>query len=169
MSSFKLWEIPQAIDDALENLIDPETGEMLSEDETMKICEALEFERDKKIEYLCKLEKNYTAEIEALKTQKQVFDARIKARNASVERIKNYIRFVLKDEKWSAEDASVKVSYRQTNNVVNITNLEAIPTEYFKTPHTEGNLNKTAIKEKLMDGQEIAGCELITKTSTIIK
>lgn len=169
MSSFKVWEIPQAIDDALENLINPETGEMLSEDEVLAICEKLEGERDEKVEYFCKLIANYTAEIEALKNQKKRFDSRIKARSNSVEYLKDYIRLLLRGEKWTAEDASVAVSYRNTKNVVQIVNLDAIPEEYFKTPHTESNLNKTAIKESLLNGSNVAGCMLVDKVSTIIK
>lgn len=169
MSSFKVWQIPQAIDDALENLIDPETGEMLSEEEVLAICEKLEGERDEKVEYFCKLIANYTAEVDALKNQKKKFDSRIKTRSNSIDYLKDYVRLLLNGEKWVAEDASVSVSYRNTKNVVEIVNLDAVPDEYFKTPHTESNLNKTAIKESLLNGSNVAGCTLVDKVSTIIK
>lgn len=165
----KLLDIPQAIDDAIDFMIDPETGEIKTEEETLAICEALEGERLEKIEWLAKRVINSAAELDALKEHKRTIDARIKARNAEIERLKRFIGIVLKGEKFKATDGTVSVSYRTTKDTVKIDNLDAIPAEFFKTPHTESNLAKTAIKEAIQSGAAVPGAHLEDSTSTIVK
>lgn len=167
--SFKLFEIPEQIELIGENLVDPETGEMLTEEEARAMIDSLEEEKDKKVEYLCKLIKNYKAEADALKTQKQSFDARQKAAERKAESIKNYLKFALKGEKWKAEDASVSISYRNTKDTVKIDDLDSIDEMYFKCPHTESNLSKTMIKEALKNGDKVVGAHLEDSVSIIIK
>ena len=170
MSSFKLWEIPQAIEDVTDYLVDPETGEVLSDEEARELIDKLEIEKDNKVEYLAKLVKNYNAEVDALKAQKKVFDERIKSATKKADRIKDYIKFSLQGEKWKAEDASISVSYRTTKDVVNVTNLDNIPVEYYKpVAHYEINLDKTRIKKELKEGITIEGVELEDRQSVIIK
>ena len=66
----KLLEIPAAIDAAIDFFVDPETGEIKSEEETLAICEALEGERLGKIDWLAKRVVNSAAELEALQDHK---------------------------------------------------------------------------------------------------
>lgn len=170
MSSFKLWEIPQAIDDVAEYLVDPETGEMLTEEEARELLDKLEIEKDNKVEYLAKLVKNYTAEANALREQKKVFDARIKSAERRADSIKNYLKFALQGEKWKAEDASISVSYRNTKDVVKVISLDGVPDEWYKPyDYCEKNLDKTKIKKALKEGETIAGIELEDRQSVIIK
>lgn len=169
MSNFRLLEVPQAIEDAIDNMIDPETGEILSEDEVLKICEELEGERIKKIEWLAKMVVNKNAEIDALSNHKRDIDKRLKAAKSSVESLKTFIRLALQGEKYKAEDGSVSISYRNTKDVVLVDELTAIPDMYFKTPHTESNLNKTLIKEAISMGSLVPGAHLEDTVSTIIK
>lgn len=167
MSDFKLLEIDQAIEDAIDNFVDPETGELLSEEETLKLIEALEYEKLEKIKYLSRLVVNKTAELEALKEHKRQIDKRMKSTSGSIERLKSFIKVALKGEKF--KDETVSVSYRNNRDVTTIDMIEAIPDEYFKTPHTESNLNKTAIKEAIQNGQLVPGCHLEDTVSVIIK
>lgn len=169
MSSCKLWEIPYALDNIVEMLVDPETGEILSDEEAYKLLSEYIDEADRKTEYIAKECKNIAIEIEAIKEQKKIFDQRMKACNNRLNSLKGYIDFALQGEKWKADDGSIAISYRNTKNVVNVTDIEAIDNKYFKTPHTENNLNKTLIKEDILEGKAVAGAELIDKKSVIIK
>lgn len=165
----KLLEIPQAIDDAIENFVDPETGEILSEEETLAICEKLEGERLEVIEWLCKKAINEDAELEALQEHKRKIDARIKAKENSIKRLKKFIGISLEGEKFKSSDALVSVMYRTTKNTVKIDSIESIDDKWFKKPHTENNLAKTAIKEAILNGEQVAGAHLEDSTSVIIK
>lgn len=169
MAAFKLFEIDEQIEIIAEMLVDPETGEILSEQEAQELIDKYQMQKDKKIEYLCKLIKNYKAEADALKIQKQEFEKRQKAAEKKAESIKNYIRYVLNGEKWKAEDASVSVSYRTTKDIVKVDNIEVIPDDYFKKPHDETHLMKTVVKDMLSSGTEIAGVHLEDSVSVIIK
>ena len=130
---------------------------------------AAQMQKDKKIEYLCKLIKNYSAEADALKAQKQAFEKRQKAAENKAKSIKNYIRYILNGEKWKAEDASVSVTYRTTKDTVKIDDIEAIPDDYFRKPHDENHLMKTSIKEQLVNGSNVPGVHLEESVSVIIK
>ena len=167
--SFTVFEIDDRIEVITEMLVDPETGEILSEEQARLLIDEFQMQKDKKIEYLCKLIKNYSAEAEALKAQKQAFEKRQKAAENKAKSIKNYIRYVLNGEKWKAEDASVSVSYRTTKDIVKVDNIEAIPDDYFKKPHDETHLMKTVVKDMLSSGTEIAGVHLEESVSVIIK
>lgn len=164
-----LLEIPKAIDDAIDFFIDPETGEIKSEEETLAICEQLEGERLGKIGWLAKRVVNSAAELEALQDHKRTIDARIKAKKNEIERLKRFIGLALNYEKYTTEDGLVKISYRTTKDSVKLDNLDEIPIEYFKTPRTESNVSKTAIKEMIQAGEIVPGAHLEDSISTIIK
>lgn len=165
----KLLEIPAAIDAAIDFFVDPETGEIKSEEETLAICEALEGERLGKIDWLAKRVVNSAAELEALQDHKRTIDARIKAKKNEIERLKRFIGMALQGEKRTTEDGLVKISYRTTKDSVKLDDLEMIPIEFFKTPRTESNVSKTEIKEKIQAGEIVPGAHLEDKTSVIIK
>jgi len=169
MSSFKLLEVPKAIEDAIDNFVDPETGEILSEEETLKLCEELEAEKIQKVEWLSKMVINLGAEIDALSNHKRDIDKRLKSAKAKEERLKKFIGMVLEYEKYKSEDGQVSISYRKNSNTTKIDLIDAIPDEYFKTPHVESNLNKTAIKDALMNGMAVPGAHLEDTVSVIIK
>lgn len=167
--AFRLFEIPEAIEMLEENLLDIETGEILSQDEANKMIAELQLEADKKTEWIAKEILNLKAEAEALKEQKKKFESRQRAAERKAESLKNYLKFALNGEKWKAEDSSVSVSYRASKNVVNVTDIDSIEDRFFKTPHTESNLNKTMLKEAILNGEQIWGAKLEDKTSVIIK
>ncbi len=169
MSNLRLFEIDAAIAAVSDMMVDPETGEILDAEEVVAKLDELEMDKERKIEYITKEIKNLKAEAEIVKAQKSAFDKRLKATNNKVSYLENYLQLSLGGEKWKAKDGSVSISYRNTKNVVNITDLTSIPEEYFKTPHTESNINKTQLKDDILNGKSVAGAELINKTSLIIK
>lgn len=169
MAAFKLFEINEQIEIIADMLVDPETGEVLSEQEAKNLIDKYEMQKDRKIEYLCKLIKNYKAEADALKVQKLEFEKRQKTAENKANSIKNYIGYVLNGEKWKADDASVSVSYRTTKETVKIDDVEALPSDCFKNPKIESNVSKTKIKELIQAGIDVPGAHLEDSISVIIK
>ena len=67
----KLYEINESILALFDQITDPETGEIASnEDELLEQIEGLQMERRSVLEYLAKLVLNNLAEAEALKTKR---------------------------------------------------------------------------------------------------
>ena len=72
---FSLYEINAQIEQAWSAAVDPETGEIISEEAAQAI-EQLSMARDEKVENLALYYKNLMAEAEALKAEKQTLAAR---------------------------------------------------------------------------------------------
>ena len=102
-----IWEI----DNAISELIDPETGELLD----FEKFEELSLERDSKIENMACWVVNMTAEAKAIREQEKVLADRRKALENKSERLKDYLDKILGGEKFKT--AKVAVSYRKTSSI----------------------------------------------------
>ena len=145
----KLYEIDQAI----ENLIDDETGEVLDLDAFLD----LKMERDRKIENMALWVKNMTAEAKAYKEEKEAFAARERATKNKLERVKKYLSTILDNQKFST--SKVAISFRKSESVeVDDTFLEwAKKNADDLLRYKEPEIDKKAIKEALKNGKEIKG------------
>lgn len=157
----KLYEIDNAILDC----IDLETGEVI---DTERL-DALNMERDAKIENVVCWIKDLKAEAEAIKVEKQKLAERQKVAENKAESLKKWVAYALGGQKFST--AKCSVSFRNTESVeVTEEGLEALMKEHdelltYKAPEP----NKTAIKQALKDGLTVAGVELVRNTNVIIK
>ena len=157
----KLYEI----DEAILNCIDTETGEIIDADQLDK----LTMERDTKIENVACWIKDLKAEAEALKAEKQALSERQKVAENKAESLKKYLAYALDGKKFST--AKCAVSFRSTESVeVTDEGLNNLMKEHdelltYKAPEP----NKTAIKQAIKDGLNVAGIQLVQNTSTIIK
>lgn len=165
----KAWEIPATIEIIKEQMVDPSTGECLTDEEVKELCDGLEVEFEEKIKYLCKLVQNEKDSAEIYKAHKDDFAKKQKSAENRAEAIKKYIAMVLNGNKWEADDKSVCVQFRTTKDVVKIDSVEDVPLEFFKTQLVEKNINKTAIKAMLKSGVNVPGAHLGETISTIIK
>ena len=132
-----LYEIDKDILDC----VDAETGEILDVDKL----NALEMERDAKVEAVCLWYKDTKAEAEAIGNEIKVLQARKKTLDNLMERLKNYTGFALAGEKFKT--SKVSVSYRKSTSVV-IDDITAVPKNYIFLSHhfpslCEGNLPST--------------------------
>ena len=157
----KLYEI----DSAILECIDMETGEIIDAEKL----DALNMERDAKIENVVCWIKDLKAEAEAIKAEKQKLAERQKVAENKVESLKKWVAYALGGQKFST--ARCAVSFRNTESVeVTEEGLEALMKEHdelltYKVPEP----NKTAIKQALKDGLTVAGVELVRNTNVIIK
>ena len=67
----KLYEVNQAIEGIFELLVDPETGELLPDENLLAQLDALQMERSRILEYLAKLVLNTRSQMSALKEEEK--------------------------------------------------------------------------------------------------
>jgi len=155
----KLYEINQAIEEAIANAVNEETGEI----EDLSILEELQIMREEKIEGIILMTKNLDAEAVAIRQEERNLADRRQAMERKSERIKEYLKFVLAGEKFSTSKCSV--SYRKSQQV-SITNEANLPAEFWRIKQEP---DKAGIKEALKAGRTVEGAELVTNLSMTIK
>ena len=154
------------IDNEIMNCIDMETGEVIDTDKLND----LQMERDAKIENVALWIKELKAEAEAIKNEKQALAERKRVAENKAESLKDWLAYALNGEKFKT--AKCSISCRNSESVeVTEEGLEALMRDHedlltYKTPEP----NKKAIKDAIKnDGLNVAGVQLLQKTSTIIK
>ena len=154
-----LWQIDEQIAKAIELGFDPETGEILDE----SALEQLQMDRDEKIENICLYIKDLVAESKALADEAKALTERKERSAKKAESLKNYLQAMLDGQKWKSSKAIV--SYRKTQSVV-VDDMDALKPEFLRIKKEP---DKTAIKEVLKAGAEVAGAHLEDRHSMSIK
>ena len=153
------------IDQAIMECIDMETGEIIDTEQLDK----LQMEREKKLENVACWIKDLKAEAEALKNEKQALAERQRVAENKAESLKKWLAYALQGEKFKTPKCAI--SFRKSEAVeVTDEGLNNLMKEHdelltYKAPE----LNKTAIKQALKDGLNVAGVQLVQNTSVIIK
>lgn len=155
----KLYDIVRDIED-FEYEIDEETGEILNANQL----DALELEKDNKIEQLCLYIKNLKSDAAAYKAEKDSFAKKQKAAENKAESIKNYIAYILAGENFKTD--RVTVSYRRSEQV-ECPDMSLVDDDYLRFKEPE--LDKTKIKKALKDGIKVGGCMLVERQNMQIK
>ena len=151
------------IDNDILNCIDEETGEIIDID----ALDALNMERDAKIEGVVCWIKDLKAEAEALKAEKQALADRQKSAENKAESLKKWLAFALNGQKFSSPKAAV--SFRKSQSV-EITDINALAMENDDLIiYQEPKPDKTAIKKAIKDGRTVNGAELVENVNVIIK
>lgn len=158
-----LWEIDKRIEDLMEQVVDPDTGEILDE-EAKKALDGLYMDRDEKVENIALFIKNLSAEAEAVKNEKQKLAARQSAIENKVEHLKTYLTAALDGERFKT--SRCVVSYRRSEQTV-IEDIKAVPEEYLRIKEPEAD--KSKIKFALKLGKEVPGAHLEENVSIQIK
>ena len=148
------------IDEAILSCIDTDTGEILDADKL----NALQIEREKKLENVALWIKNLTSDAEALKAEKQAFAERQKAAESKAESLKKWLTEALAGEKFKT--TKVAVSFRKTKSV-QVADIWQLDESYVK--YAEPTADKAAIKKAIEAGQEVAGATLVENVSCSIK
>ena len=159
----KLYEI----DNAILECIDFETGEIIDIDKL----NALQIERETKIENVALWIKDLKAEAEAIKAEKLALAERQRVAENKAESLKKWLAFALNGEKFKT--ARCAISFRATESVEvteeGLENLMRGGKDELLT-YKDPEPNKKAIKEAIKtDGLNIQGVQLVQNVSTIIK
>ncbi len=153
------------IDEAILNLIDPETGEIMDYDAFVE----LQMARETKIENMALWIKNLTAEAAAIKAERDALAEREKAAKNRAEGLKKYLAQILNGEKFSTP--RVAISYRKSTAVeVDDGFLDWAKKnadQYLR--YKEPEVDKTALRDAIKAGQEFEYARLIENQSLQIK
>ena len=164
----KLYEVNQAIEEIFEQMVDPETGEIMEDAELSERLFALEMEKERILEFLAKLVLNNKASISALKEEEK----RLKERRGVVERKTERLMQIL-DRECAGQKTDLgvaTVSYRKTAKVEVANSEEAIEkgyTDCYRVLAPE--ISKIEVKKLLASGQEIPGVSLTQDYSCYLR
>ena len=160
----KLFEIDERLAACVkisdDQAVDAETGEVID----IEAVEALEMEREQKIENIGMWIKDLTAQSEALKSEKNKLAEREKSAKNKAERLKEFLTAYLDGKKF--ETARVAIKFRSVQSV-SVPDVTALPEKYWRIKPPEAD--KTAIKNALKAGEVIEGAELVKKQSISVK
>lgn len=155
-----IYSIEQDILDCI--MIDEETGEDIGTD--FERLDALQMEREKKLESVAAWYKALAAEHEMVKAEKTALEKRQRSIMRRMESVKAYLFEHLQGEHITS--GRVKTSYRTTRDCVDITDEKLVPIECMRVSYEP---NKTAIKAMIKAGNVVPGAELNDHISLIIK
>lgn len=157
------------IDADIINCVDGETGEILD----IERLEALNMERDKKIEGVALYVKQLQAEAEAIKAEEKALEKRRKSKEKLAEGYAKWIANVLAGAAF--ETAKVALGFRKST-VCEFTGCALGIIEYLEkngfddcVKYGAPELNKQKIKQLLNDGKEIPGVVLAERNNLQIK
>lgn len=156
------------IDRSMEDLVDPETGELLDYEKFAQ----LQMAREAKLENMAMWVKNLKAEADAIKAEKKNLEARQQAAENKAKRLQEYLTEALGGEKFKT--ARVVVSYRKSASV-EVTD-EAAVIEWMEhngydryVKYAAPSVSKTDVKKVLDCGVKIPGAELVERQNVQIK
>lgn len=157
----KLYEIEQEI----LACVDLETGEIIDPEKL----EALELERDRKIEGIALWVKNLDAEAKAYKEEKDSFAQKQKVAENKAKSLKEFLSHYL--DGTAFKSTKVNVSFRNSK-AVDVFSMDELMNyddcdSYLK--YAEPTLDKTAIKNAINSGVKIPGCRIVENSNIQIK
>lgn len=149
------------IDQAIMSCVDMETGELIDPERL----EALQMERDQKIEGVALWVKNLQSDALAFKAEKDAFAKREADASKKAEQLKEWLAEALGGQKFSTGKCAV--SFRKSSRV-EVLDIESVPKELLNVS-TTATPNKDAIRALLNAGKEVSGCCLMKTLNTQIK
>lgn len=153
------------IDNAITDLIDPETGEILD----YEAFADLHMERDKKVENMALWYKELNAESTAIRNEEKALADRRKALENKAERLKDYLAQITDGQKFETPRASI--SWRKTTAVELDDDfmMWAKGNSTWLLRYKEPEPNKTEISRALKSGENIHGARLVENYSMQVK
>ncbi len=159
-----LYEIDDKIKQAFEGSVDLETGEIIDL-EAYEALNSLQMDFNEKAEGILLWIKNLKAEAEALKKEKQAFEARQKAATNRAESLTRYISGVLNGDAFKT--SRVSATWRKSEAVEYTGEVTALPEDCLRLKDPE--IDKTELKRLLKSGVEIPGAQVIVKNNIQIR
>ena len=157
------------IDAAILECVDMETGEIFDPEKL----DALQMERNQKLEGVALWVKDLKAEAAAVKEEADKLNARKKAIDNKVDSLKQWLLYALGGEKLKTARCNVYQTHSQKLNVPDEPGLIGFlqtlnePEKFLRFKEPE--LKKDDIKKALKDGYEIPGASLEETESIVIK
>lgn len=134
----KLYEIAQNIKQLEELLEQMDEGDATKESVQVYLDSLVDVDFSQKVENIVKFIKNLEAEAEMFKSEKKRLEALEKSANKKAESLKNYLTVTLQSlgynhkNKKKVETSIGKIGFRKTQAVLEITDMDKIPSEWDK-------------------------------------
>ena len=165
-----IYEIDRAIADLIAQSIDPETGEINLDDFAL---DALQMERNQKLENVALYIKNEQALSDALKAEAEALTKRKKTVDNRIDRLKAFLVQVCEDKKFQTP----KVVCRFTDSVkTEITDKDKFENWCFETGNNlltlkpaEYQPDRKKIKAAIEAGEKVPFVELVPNRSVTVK
>lgn len=163
-----LYEINQQIEEAFAKAVDPETGEI--SEEAIELINALQLEKDTKIENVALWHKNTVADIKAIGDEIKALQDRKKRLESKQAWMDKYLESALNGQKF--ETPKVAITYRKSTTV-EIPDVPKFVRYYSDTEYVIEKVDyapdKAAIKEAIKAGEFIEGAALVEHQNMQIK
>lgn len=162
-----IYQIDKEIESVLDGAVDPETGEISPE--ALEKLDALNVEREQKIENVGLWYKNTLAESKAISDEISALQARKKSLDSKAEWQKKYLEYALNGEKF--ETPKLAVSYRKSEAVEfeDEAQFASFYADNDMLVSTVRKVNKTAVKKLLKSGEDIIGAYVVERKNIQIK
>ncbi|MCD8299569.1 MAG: siphovirus Gp157 family protein [Clostridiales bacterium] len=169
----KLYEVNQAIEEIFDQMVDVETGEVISDsEELMGQLDALQMERQRILEYLAKLALNTRAEENSLKEE----ETRLRERRVRLSKKESSLMDVLDRECGGVKtDLGVATLYYRRTSHVEVSDPEKAVRWLKRNGHTgcyhtpEPEVMKSEVKKLLNLGTEVPGCLVVENRSCSLR
>jgi len=153
-----LYDIIKSIE-SFEFEIDEETGEILN----MAELDALQVDKETKVENIALFIKNLKADAAMYADEEKAFAQRKKAAANKADRLTKYLAAMLAGEKYKS--ARVAITWRKSEQV-DITSIDELPAGYYVT---EKKPDKMAIKKAMKNGEQVPGAVLVERENIQVK
>lgn len=156
------------IDQKMQSLVNPETGELMD----YEAFAALQMDRENKIENMALWVKDLTAEAKAIKEEEESLRDRRRGMEHKAERLKTYLSIALGGEKF--QTARCAVSYRKST-ALEVDDASAAADWLDCNGHPEcvtysaPTLDKRSVAELVKQGMEIPGVELVERQNMTVR
>lgn len=148
------------INAAMLECVDMETGEIIDFDKL----QALQLEREQKIENVALWVKNLLSDAAQYKAEKDAFAEKERAAKAKAERLKEFLQNALQGEAYKS--TRVSISHRSSSRVI-VDDVLDLPPRFVRFADPEPD--KKEIMAAIKAGEEVAGAHMESSTSIIIK
>lgn len=155
-----LYEIDKKIIECMTNCIDPDTGEITNSEQL----EALQMERQTKLENVALYIKNLEADAATYKAEKQAFEKRQAAAEKEAESLSKWLKNALDGQRFKTD--KTEVSFRKTQRV-EVIDIWDLNEDFVK--YSDPTPDKAAIKRAIKAGEEVKGAKLIDDISMTVK
>ena len=153
-----LYDIIKSIE-SFEFEVDEETGEILN----MAELDALQVDKETKVENIALFIKNLKADAAMYADEEKAFAQRKKAAANKADRLTKYLAAMLAGEKYKS--ARVAITWRKSEQV-DITSIDELPAGYYVT---EKKPDKMAIKKAMKNGETVPGAVLVERENIQVK
>lgn len=122
---------------------------------------------EEKLEGYCQVIRQYEAEKDMLKAEKERIDKKIKVSENAINRMKKAVMEFMKASGSTKSSAGTFTVALSTSKAVNILDESKVPVRFLVEQPPK--IDKSAIRQELMSGAEIEGCELQINEGVRIK